>query len=79
MAEPIVFISHSRFKPGAFDMYRELSREVTPLIERDKPGTVVFLPAFARAAMGPGARAFVRRPRRDRRRDRGVRHVAGRW
>ena len=43
MAEPIVFISHSRFKAGAFDGYRELSREVTPLIERDKPGTVVFL------------------------------------
>jgi hypothetical protein len=23
MAEPIVFISHIRFKAGAFDMYRE--------------------------------------------------------
>ena len=43
MAEPIVFISHSRFKAGAFDGYRELSGKVTPLIERDKPGTVVFL------------------------------------
>jgi hypothetical protein len=43
VAEPIVFISHSTFKEGMFAGYRDMSREVTPLIERDKPGTVVFL------------------------------------
>jgi quinol monooxygenase YgiN len=43
MSEPIVFISHSRIKEGMLEAFRDASREMMPLIERDKPGTVVFL------------------------------------
>lgn len=44
MSEPIVFISHSRIKVGMLEAFRDASHEMMPLIERDKPGTVVLLP-----------------------------------
>jgi len=43
MSEPIVFISHHGIKEGMVEEFRESYRKNTPLIEADKPGTVVFL------------------------------------
>ena len=43
MSEPIVLISHHRFKEGKRDAYRELARKLLPDIERTKPGTVAHL------------------------------------
>lgn len=43
MPGPIVFISRSRIKPGAAQALDELFREAVPALERDKPGTIVFL------------------------------------
>lgn len=40
MPDPIVFISHSTIKEGHVDAVRELSREVFPRLEADKPDTV---------------------------------------
>ena len=42
MPEPIVFISHSRVKEGQLASLKDLFRETVPMIEHDKPGTVVF-------------------------------------
>lgn len=41
MPEPIVFISHSTVKKGRLDAFQELGREVFPLLEAEKPGTVL--------------------------------------
>jgi quinol monooxygenase YgiN len=43
MSEPIVFVSHSRLKDGQLEGFREFLREGARALERDKPGTVVFL------------------------------------
>jgi hypothetical protein len=43
MSEPIVLISHHRFKEGKRDAYRQLASELLPNIERTKPGTVAHL------------------------------------
>ena len=43
MSEPIVLISHHRFKEGKRDAYRQLARKLLPDIERTKPGTVAHL------------------------------------
>jgi quinol monooxygenase YgiN len=43
MSEPVVFISHLRIKEGAAAGYTQLQREVTPQLEAEKPGTLVFL------------------------------------
>ena len=43
MAGPIVFISHNRIKPGKLDELTAYAPQVADRIERDKPGTVVFL------------------------------------
>ncbi len=40
MPEPIVFISHSAVKEGKLEAFQELSRDVFPMLEADKPGTV---------------------------------------
>jgi quinol monooxygenase YgiN len=39
--DPIVFISHSKIKEGGLDAFRQLSREIFPLMEAEKPGTVL--------------------------------------
>ena len=39
MAEPIVFISHSRVKEGKLEAFRQTSLEVFNLMEASKPGT----------------------------------------
>lgn len=43
VSEPIVFISHFRVKGGALDAYRQLQREVSSMLEVEKPRTLVFL------------------------------------
>jgi hypothetical protein len=43
LSEPIVFISHLRIKEGKLDAYRQFSREMTPLLEAEKPRTLAFL------------------------------------
>ena len=43
MSEPIVFISHHGIKEGMVEEFRESYRKHAPLIEADKPGTVVWL------------------------------------
>jgi quinol monooxygenase YgiN len=43
MAGPIVFISHQRVKPGRFEAFAAFFVEGSKAIERDKPGTLVFL------------------------------------
>lgn len=43
MSEPIVFISHNRIKQGKLDGLEEYAPQITEMIEREKPGTVVFL------------------------------------
>jgi quinol monooxygenase YgiN len=42
MSDPIVFISTHRIKEGKAADFKQLSREVTPLIEAGKPQTVFF-------------------------------------
>jgi hypothetical protein len=42
MSEPIVFISTHRIKQGKLDDFKQLSREITPLLEAGKPQTVFF-------------------------------------
>jgi quinol monooxygenase YgiN len=44
MSEPIVFVSTHRIKEGKLDGFKQLSREMTPLIEAGKPNTVFFQP-----------------------------------
>lgn len=41
MSDPIVFISHSKAKEGKLEAFRELSQEVFPVMEAQKPGTVL--------------------------------------
>lgn len=40
MPDPIVFVSHSRVKEGKLEAFQELSREMFPMLEASKPGTV---------------------------------------
>ena len=42
MSEPIVFISTHLIKEGRLEALKEFFAETTPLIEADKPDTVVF-------------------------------------
>jgi quinol monooxygenase YgiN len=42
MSGAIVFISTHKIKEGKLEDFKQLSREVTPLIEADKPHTVFF-------------------------------------
>jgi hypothetical protein len=42
MADPIVFISTHVIKEGRLNGFTELSREVAPMIEQEKPNTVFF-------------------------------------
>jgi len=44
MGEPIVFISRSRVKDGGLEALEVAVRRAASSIERDKPGTVAFLP-----------------------------------
>lgn len=41
MSDPIVLISHSKVQQGKLEAFRELSREVFPVMEAEKPGTVL--------------------------------------
>lgn len=41
MSGPIVFISHSKVKEGKLEALREFSRETFPVIQAEKPGTVL--------------------------------------
>ena len=43
MSGPIVFISHNRVKAGKLEGFRRFFAEGSKAIEKDKPGTVVFL------------------------------------
>jgi quinol monooxygenase YgiN len=43
MSDAIVFISHNQIKPGKFDALKAYAPRVAEAIDRDKPGTVVFL------------------------------------
>jgi hypothetical protein len=43
VSEPIVFISHNRVKQGKLEAFKASVREFVPVIEREKPETVVFL------------------------------------
>jgi quinol monooxygenase YgiN len=43
MSDAIVFISHNKVKPGRFDALKAYAPRVAEAIDRDKPGTVVFL------------------------------------
>ena len=41
MSDPIVFISHSKVKEGKLEALQEFSREMFPMIEAEKPGTIL--------------------------------------
>lgn len=41
MPDPIVFVSHSRVKEGKLEAFREVSKEMFPMLEASKPGTVL--------------------------------------
>lgn len=41
MSEPIVFISHSRVKEGKLEALKEMTQTTMPVIEAEKPGTVM--------------------------------------
>lgn len=41
MSGPIVFISHSKVKEGKLGALQEFSREMFPVIQAEKPGTVL--------------------------------------
>ena len=43
MTEPIVLVSTHKIKEGKLDAFRKPSQEVAPLIEANKPQTIVFL------------------------------------
>jgi quinol monooxygenase YgiN len=55
MSGPIVFISHNRIKPGKLEELTRYAPRVAEGIERDKPGTVVFLMYTA----GEGSEAHI--------------------
>jgi hypothetical protein len=42
MSEPIVFISTHRIKEGKLDGFKQVSQEMTPLLEAGQPNTVFF-------------------------------------
>jgi len=42
MSEPIVFISTHRIKEGKLEGFKQLSREMAPLLEAGQPNTVFF-------------------------------------
>ena len=42
MSGPIVFVSTHRVKEGKLDEFKEHSRKMIPMIEKEKPGTVFF-------------------------------------
>ena len=41
MTDPIVFISHSRVKEGMLGALEEFTREMFPVLEAEKPGTLL--------------------------------------
>ena len=41
MPDPIVFISHSNVKEGKLEAFKKLSLEVFPVMEAEKPGTLL--------------------------------------
>lgn len=41
MPDPIVFVSHSRVKEGSLEAFRNMSKEMFPMLEASKPGTVL--------------------------------------
>lgn len=41
MPDPIVFISHSKLEEGKLHEFQEVSEEMFPVMEREKPGTVL--------------------------------------
>ena len=41
MSDPIVFISHSKIKEGKLEALQEFSSEMFPVMEAEKPGTVL--------------------------------------
>jgi hypothetical protein len=41
MSDPIVFISHSRVKEGRLEALKEMTQTTMPVIEAEKPGTVM--------------------------------------
>ena len=41
MTDPIVFISHSKVKEGKLAALEEFTREMFPVLEAEKPGTVL--------------------------------------
>jgi hypothetical protein len=43
MSEPILFISHFRIKEGALESVKEITRDVTEQLQREKPQTLLFL------------------------------------
>ena len=43
MSEPVAFISRLRVRPGKLDALKVAWREAATAIEKDKPGTLVFL------------------------------------
>jgi quinol monooxygenase YgiN len=43
MTQPIVFVSKHKVRPGKVDALKSMSRTVAAALERDKPGTVVYL------------------------------------
>jgi hypothetical protein len=55
MSDAIVFISHNQIKPGKFDALKAYAPRVAEAIDRDKPGTVVFLMYADPEAPGPAS------------------------
>lgn len=43
MPDPIVFVSHSRVKEGKLEAFLEAAKEMFPMLEASKPGTVLHL------------------------------------
>lgn len=41
MADPVVFISHATVKAGMLDSFREMSLKMFPVLQTEKPGTVL--------------------------------------
>lgn len=41
MPDPIIFVSHSRVREGKLEAFRELSRQMFPMLKASKPGTLL--------------------------------------
>jgi len=41
LTHPIIFVSHSRVKEGKLEEFREMSRDMFPMLEASKPRTVL--------------------------------------